>query len=115
MRKSSEAELKASAKYDKANTKSLFLKLNIHTDADILEHLASLDNKQGYIKELIRKDMNEPKLVEKRILEGNFTEGEYVKVIINGEEYRRKVRYSATWGDLIVRVNNQEHAKYEFK
>lgn len=53
-----EAQKKAKAKYDKANTKQIMLKLNLKTDADILDQLDSVENKQGYIKDLIRKDMN---------------------------------------------------------
>ena len=45
-------------KYDKANTKSYRLKLNKKTDADIIAWLEQVPNKQGYIKELIRKDMH---------------------------------------------------------
>lgn len=52
-----EAKKKANAKYDAANTRQIMLKLNTKTDADILEHLDSMDNKQGYIKGLIRQDM----------------------------------------------------------
>lgn len=51
------AQIRAVAKYDKQNTKKITLKLNYKTDADILKRLDSLPNKQGYIKELIRKDM----------------------------------------------------------
>ena len=50
-------QTRASAKYDAQHTKQVKLKLNIKTDADILKRLDSLPNKQGYIKELIRKDM----------------------------------------------------------
>ena len=46
-----------SIKYDKENTKRVFIKLNKNTDKDILDYLESVSNKQGYIKELIRKDM----------------------------------------------------------
>ena len=52
-----DAKKKANAKYDAAHTKQIMLKLNTKTDADILEHLDSMDNKQGYIKGLIRQDM----------------------------------------------------------
>lgn len=52
-----EAQKKAKAKYDKANTKQIMLKLNLKTDADILDQLDSVENKQGYIKDLIRKDI----------------------------------------------------------
>lgn len=46
-----------SIKYDKENTKRVYIKLNKNTDSDILSYLDSKPNKQGYIKELIRKDM----------------------------------------------------------
>lgn len=57
MKKISEAQKKASIKYDKANTKGLYLKLNIKTDSDILERLEEAENKQSYIKKLIRNDI----------------------------------------------------------
>lgn len=53
-----EAKRRAIKKYDAANTRQIHLKLNTNTDADILEHLDGLDNVQGYIKRLIREDMN---------------------------------------------------------
>lgn len=53
----SQAQKKASAKYDKYNTRSILLKLNTTSDADILEKLDNEDNKQGYIKNLIRNDI----------------------------------------------------------
>lgn len=56
--KTSQAQKKASKKYDKANTKQIKLKLNINTDKDILDKLSSIDNIQGYIKNLIRSDIN---------------------------------------------------------
>jgi cell fate (sporulation/competence/biofilm development) regulator YmcA (YheA/YmcA/DUF963 family) len=50
-------QAKASQKYDKANTKQITFKFNLHTDADILEKLDSVPNRQGYIKELVRRDI----------------------------------------------------------
>ena len=52
-----EAQKRANAKYDKANTKQIIMKLNLTTDADILARLDSVENRQGYIKSLIRKDI----------------------------------------------------------
>lgn len=52
----SKAQIKASAKYDKANTKGIYLKLNKINDADILEYLEQVENIQGTIKRLIRED-----------------------------------------------------------
>jgi len=53
-----------SARYDKANTQDVRLKLNKKTDADILAHLAAQPNKQGYIKSLIRADLENKKATE---------------------------------------------------
>ncbi len=55
-----EAQLKAQAKYDKNNTQQVVLKLNVKHDADILAKLQNEVNKQGYIKNLVRKDMRNP-------------------------------------------------------
>ena len=55
--KTTESQYRASAKYDAANTQRIYIKLNKRTDKDILEHLEG-KNKQGYIKDLIRRDMN---------------------------------------------------------
>lgn len=52
-----EARNKAQAKYDSEHTTGVYLKLNKKYDADILAWLAKMTNRQGYIKELIRKDM----------------------------------------------------------
>ena len=52
-----EATLRANAKYDKYNTVQVKMKLNKHTDADVLQVLETVSNKQGYIKALIRADV----------------------------------------------------------
>lgn len=52
-----EAQKRASAKYDRANTKTYALKLNVKTDANIMARLAEVPNVQGYLKQLIRRDM----------------------------------------------------------
>ena len=54
---SSYAQQKASQKYDKSHTKSVLLKLNLASDADILTRLDEVNNKQGYIKNLVRDDI----------------------------------------------------------
>lgn len=53
-----QAQRRAVAKYDKANTVYVGLKFNKNTDADIIQKLESVDNKQAYIKECIRADMD---------------------------------------------------------
>lgn len=57
MKKTSDAQKRAVAKYDAANTKSYLLKLNRKTDADIIAHLDQQPNKLAYLKKLIRDDM----------------------------------------------------------
>lgn len=43
--------------YDRANTQQIKFKFNLRTDADILAHLAKQENRQLYIKQLIRADI----------------------------------------------------------
>ena len=54
------ASRKYTAKYDKNNKQNFRMvafKFNRRTDADILDKLDSLPNKQGYVKALIRADI----------------------------------------------------------
>ena len=53
----SDAQKRAVARYDLENTVRIGLKLNFRTDRDILDWLKSQQNKQGYIKQLIRDDI----------------------------------------------------------
>ncbi|WP_300077834.1 hypothetical protein [uncultured Thomasclavelia sp.] len=57
----SEAKKRANMKSDKKNAKYVTLKLNKNTDKDILEYLDTLDNKNGYLKNLIRQDIKNKK------------------------------------------------------
>lgn len=50
-----EAQKKATAKYDRNNTRIYSLKLNTNTDKEIIEVLDSTGNVQGFIKGLIRE------------------------------------------------------------
>lgn len=53
----SEANKKAARKYIAANIKQIKFGLSMKYDADILAHLDAQENKQGYIKALIREDI----------------------------------------------------------
>lgn len=53
----SEAQKQAIRRYDDANTIQIKMKLNRRTDKDIIDKLETVGNKQGYIKELIRRDI----------------------------------------------------------
>lgn len=56
-----EAQKRARKKYEKKTKVQVLLKLNRHTDVDILTKLSEVPNKQGYIKQLIRADLGEKK------------------------------------------------------
>ena len=53
------AQKKASAKYDKENAVVLTFKLNKKTDADILAALETVTNRNGFIKKIIREKIAE--------------------------------------------------------
>ena len=57
----SEAQKAATAKYQAANMKKYTFKFNAKTESDLIAHLESIDNVQGYIKSLIRADMSKQK------------------------------------------------------
>lgn len=52
-----DAQRRASAKYKQNRTRSIRLEFNIDTDSDILAKLDSVENRQGYIKRLIRDEI----------------------------------------------------------
>lgn len=47
----------AKDRYDARTALYVSLKLNKGTDADIIAKLEEVENKQGYMKDLIRKDL----------------------------------------------------------
>ena len=51
------AQKRAREKYEAKTKVQILLKLNKNTDSDILLKLAEVENKQGYIKQLIRKEI----------------------------------------------------------
>lgn len=61
MSKMTEAQIRASEKWRKANTTSVMFRVNNTTDADVLEHLKTIDNKRAYFLKLIREDMAKKK------------------------------------------------------
>ena len=48
---------KSNTKWQKKNTKLQTIRLNLHSDKDIIKFLDTIDNKQGFLKELIRTEM----------------------------------------------------------
>lgn len=49
---------KAAYEWDRKNTTMVAMKLQNRTDKDILDLFGSLSNRQGYIKRLIRDDLD---------------------------------------------------------
>lgn len=52
-----EAQKRATIKYEKQNIKRIVLKLNVKTDSDIIQYLNTKDNINGYLKELVRNNI----------------------------------------------------------
>ena len=61
MTMATEAKRQANRRYDDKNTRQYHLKLNLKTDADIIEHLSKQSSMQGYLKDLIRADIERKK------------------------------------------------------
>lgn len=55
----SESQVRAQARYDAVHTVRISLKLNIHTDQDIIRWLQRQVSKQGAIKQLIREKIEQ--------------------------------------------------------
>lgn len=54
----SQAGKDADKKYKKLKTKNYGIRFYMNTEQDLITHLEKQPNKQGYIKKLIREDMN---------------------------------------------------------
>ena len=52
-----ESQKKADAKWKKKHTRQIMIRLYDKSDADLIKFIDSLENRQGTIKELIRKGM----------------------------------------------------------
>lgn len=56
-----EAQMRASMKWQKKHLTQIKFNLNNETESDIINHLDKQQNKQGYIKDLIRADIAKQK------------------------------------------------------
>lgn len=61
MAKASEARLRATKKYEKANIRQYLLKFHKTHDAEIIEKLDSQESKNNYIRQLILQDLEREK------------------------------------------------------
>lgn len=55
------SELSPQRRYELANLKTYTFRLNIRHDADVIAEIEKQDNKQGYVKALIRDDIERSK------------------------------------------------------
>lgn len=53
----SEAQIRASKKYNKENTMVLSMRFNLKNDADIIDYLNKVGSKTGLVKTLIREQI----------------------------------------------------------
>lgn len=84
-----EAQKRASAKYDANNTTSVYIKLNLNTEPDIIEKLKSVENKSGYIKQLIRNDIEKSKNEARGSWIGPGEKGEFTCSLCGGKTSRK--------------------------
>ena len=61
-----EAAKAAKSAYDAKTARYISLKLNRNTDRDIIDQLDDQENIQGYLKRLIREDMQRNKKEERK-------------------------------------------------
>lgn len=77
-----QAQKDAVKKYDAANTKQYHLKLNTTTDEAVISHLDAKKNTQGYIKSLIRDDMESKKTL-RLLLTVTYVNGRTLRQFVN--------------------------------
>ena len=65
MPKTSRAQLEAVKRYNNAHTRTITIRLNHKTDADILEWLEGVDSMAGAIKNAIRHQIDVEREIEK--------------------------------------------------
>jgi hypothetical protein len=65
MPKTSRAQLEAVKRYNDAHTRTITVRLNYKTDADILEWLEDVDNIAGAVKRAIRSQIDDELWLEK--------------------------------------------------
>lgn len=95
-----------SLQYDKENTRQIKFKFSLQYDADILEKLDSVPNKQGYIKSLIRADIANPR-AESENQEGVKIMKKY-QVIGGQYEQAWKGESDSIRGAKIIAARNKE-------
>lgn len=101
---------KSQEKYDAANTRKFGIKLNRKTDAAAIDKLESVESIQGYIKQLIRQDVEMTPFL--RVLVLKNTEG-YELMDLAGENGLKRARMFK--GGEIIHVIEKENGKIDVK
>lgn len=101
--------------YDKTNAKTFSLKFNVKTDADILELFETIDNKQGYIKRLIREDIAR-NATKKQLYVANSWTGAFIEPVssLNEglrliEQFENRDREDGTFREDFYTIVDQDH------
>lgn len=101
--------------YDKTNARTFSLKFNVKTDADILELFEAIDNKQGYIKRLIREDIAR-NAAKKQLYVADRETGTFIEQVSSLNEGLRMIeqlenqdREKGTYKEDFYTIVNQEH------
>lgn len=108
----------ATAEYDKNNCTRINLKLNNKTDADIIEKLGEVENVQGFIKAIIRNEMEGERKMKKFVkmteeLYGAKNAGYAIDKAADREEDQQLIRkLRAERGDRFV--DDKMDALYDF-
>lgn len=91
-------------KYDKESTKTYAVKVMKNTEPEIFEKLESIENKAGYIKKLIRKDIENrsENLVEGETGMTDYQLKVFLKLIKMRAETATKEEFLKTLDDLIA-------------
>ena len=79
------SELSPQRRYELANLKTYTFRLNIKHDADVIAEIEKQDNKQGYVKALIRADIERSstmKVLIENMPAANCNGGNYPRVIL---------------------------------
>lgn len=102
-------------KYDKENTRPIKFKFNLKTDADILAKLDSVDNRQGYIKRLIREDIAR-NATKKQLYVANSWTGAFIEPVssLNEglrliEQFENRDREDGTFREDFYTIVDQDH------
>lgn len=72
------------SKWVRENTKGFYVRLSKIKDKDIIDYLETKENKQGFVKELIRREMNLSTMI-KALPEGFTIEAPHIFTLRNEE------------------------------